>query len=133
MWDTGIVSGTGRGTKVADLTGHVADIYHLALSEDGSTLARDGRGHHTFLGCRTLGRPDRVSVRSKSSRDGPRAPWRQVHGSDGVSRLPHRRQAQAEPVEPGLAPAGPPTTESRSTTKISVEPAGIKGDGDCLP
>lgn len=46
---------------------------------------------------------------------------------------PQKRQVQAEPVKPGLAPAGPPTTVSRSTTKISVEPAGINGEGDCLP
>ncbi|GAA2942508.1 hypothetical protein GCM10020227_06490 [Streptomyces flavovirens] len=34
---------------------------------------------------------------------------------------------QAEPR------SGGPTTVSRSTTKISVEPAGINGEGDCLP
>lgn len=48
MWDTGIVSGTGRGAKVADLTGHVADIYHLALSEEGSTLAATAEGTTRF-------------------------------------------------------------------------------------
>ncbi len=35
---------------------------------------------------------------------------------------------------PNPRPAtGPQTTESRSTTKTSVEPAGISGEGDCLP
>lgn len=33
-----------RGTKVADLTGHVADTYHLALGEDGNTLAATAEG-----------------------------------------------------------------------------------------
>ncbi|MFI5963442.1 NACHT and WD40 repeat domain-containing protein [Streptomyces asoensis] len=44
VWNTGIVSGTGRGERIADLTGHVADIYHLALSEDGNTLAATAEG-----------------------------------------------------------------------------------------
>ncbi len=40
--------------------------------------------------------------------------------------------AAAQP--PGrTAAVGPPTTVSRSTTKTSVEPAGISAEGDCLP
>ncbi|MBX9361265.1 NACHT domain-containing protein [Streptomyces sp. WAC04114] len=48
VWDTGLVPGTGRGRKVADLTGHVADVNHLALSEDGSTLAATAEGTARF-------------------------------------------------------------------------------------
>lgn len=54
-------------------------------------------------------------------------------GCDVAQRPLLECRIQPEPVGPGLVPAGPPTTVSRSTTKTSVEPAGINGEGDCLP
>ncbi|WP_314220772.1 NACHT and WD40 repeat domain-containing protein [Streptomyces zaehneri] len=48
VWDTGIVPSADRGTKIADLTGHVSDIQGLALSEDGSTLAATAEGTARF-------------------------------------------------------------------------------------
>ncbi|MFF1461874.1 DUF6357 family protein [Streptomyces sp. NPDC058330] len=44
--------------------------------------------------------------------------------------LPCRDPGPAGQAEPR---SGGPTTVSRSTTKSSVEPAGINGEGDCLP
>ncbi|MFM9632799.1 WD40 repeat domain-containing protein [Streptomyces galilaeus] len=68
VWDTGMVPGTGRGTRVADLTGHVSDIYYLALSEDGSTLAATAGDSARFWTVMSQGGPNGVSARSRPAR-----------------------------------------------------------------
>ncbi|MFF5185810.1 hypothetical protein ACFY30_18895 [Streptomyces sp. NPDC000345] len=65
VWDTGMVPGTGRGTPVADLTGHVSDIHYLALSEDGSTLAATAGDSARFWTVRSQGGPNGVAARSR--------------------------------------------------------------------
>ncbi|MFI0088436.1 hypothetical protein [Streptomyces bobili] len=61
-------TGTGRGTKVTDLTGHVSDINDLALSEDGSTLAATAGDSVRFWTVMSQGGPNGVSARSRPAR-----------------------------------------------------------------